>query len=86
MNSRSFTDIQKFERIFEIVYSFVDCLTLSQSLATGVNELGILFRVLREAPNCHNSYIQILEKKLAERADGEAIIMLLRQASPGRNG
>ncbi|KAE9363013.1 hypothetical protein N431DRAFT_356940 [Stipitochalara longipes BDJ] len=38
-----------FERIFEITYSFIDSLRLSHSISSGLEELGVLFRVLRES-------------------------------------
>jgi hypothetical protein len=39
----------QFERIFEITYSFIDSLRLSHSISSGLEELGVLFRVLRES-------------------------------------
>lgn len=65
--SPEFNVRKQFERIFEITYSFIDVLSLSHSISSGLEELGVLFKVLRESPNSHNTYIQILKAKL----DGE---------------
>lgn len=77
----------KFERTFEITYSFIDSLCLSRSLDSGLEELRVLFRVLRESPNSHNTYVKILETKLIEQAgeDGHGIIPQIYQTSNGQN-
>ena len=67
--------------MFEIIFSFIDYLIISQSLSSELESLAVLFGVLREAPNSHNTYIQILEGKLAEQVDGEVVLALLRQGS-----
>ncbi|KAG9248916.1 hypothetical protein BJ878DRAFT_485977 [Calycina marina] len=71
-----------FERMFEVIYSFIDSLILSHKLSSEVDSLSILLRVLREAPNSHKSYIQILETKLAEQTQGDTIVALLRGPYP----
>ena len=74
----------QFERIFEITYSFIDSLSLSHSMSSGLEELRILFRVLRESPNSHHTYIQILETKLEEQTevDGVALLHQLNKLPP----
>lgn len=44
-----------------------------------MNELKALFRVLRDSPNSHNTYVQILEAKFMEQAtyDGDSLVSLL---------
>lgn len=58
--------VVKFERIFEITYSFIDSLSLCNNIQKGQGSLQVLFRVLRQSPNSHDTYIRILEAKLYE--------------------
>ncbi len=77
--------LKKFERAFEITFSFIDSLCLARSLDSGLGDLRILFGVLRESPNSPKTYIKILETKLIEQAgeDGHGIIPQIHQSSKG---
>ncbi len=67
-----------FEKVFEVAYTLMDVLTISEIPWSESEELRYLFSCLSASPNSHSTYVRMLETKL----DGQK--MTLHRVSKGR--